>query len=1597
MSRQSRVRTRKNCLNLPHRKSFEYFHVSHSETSQPLTTDSLLDNPYSGDNSNVLSNSNDDHVSSTNLNENRTNEENMNISSIKCSRSLKCKMASAGFEHASTRSVEALPGDIDNLATTPHILVNRIINNRKKWTENEKNELMNCYELSQPNVRGCMKRLKSIWCERGNPTAGERYLLNQVKWMMKTKELDQLQLSVSRKQATSPSEMMSLLTRREICVEESSEESAEMDLMNEPQSSCVPGSSFPDSSITEPNAKSIPMVSSPSDIHILLKDPNLCETEERNSISQDKESGISSKPKLSPTVFERVSIKSTDSQPVHVDHTATRSCQTSISKPSNRKQWSVNEMNELMTCYELSQPNVRGSMKRLKSIWCERGNPTAGERYLLNQAKCMLKRKEFSEFQLSRFSEHPRSPSLCTTLVTAHESDIEETSITNFIDPSSITQNLSERNESEAINQHSSPTRKMLSPGIERESSLPFESDDVAHTAIPPHVCLIQKSHNRKQWSVEEKNELMTCYVMAQPNVRGWMKRLKSIWTERGNPEANEKYLANQASILSQRIEYSESQLSRLAEETRSSLVLTQPPPMIETIEENPTEMTSDTNDIHSDECQDDPILSEIYDEISNNPDLIKEYIRPLRFVNKNQLKQKLGVVNESLKRLPQLNDLLSVLIVCKAVAKVVTRQFSSNDSKSKNERKRSVNEKPKWLIRIDRTMFDLFKDLDRLRKFDKLGHRKRQLLTAKYQISQTNLKEVIEICEQKLVALKARKERYSKQIKKRRQNALFLFDRKRLFSDILQKEKETGNLPNPEECQTFWKSIWEVEVEHNQMDWITDKVVEMNQNKEVQTNQDISLKDLQTQLRKTPNWKAPGIDGLHPFWIKNLTVLHPRLVQLMNESLMTGIDPFFTSGRTVLIQKDKDKGNVPSNYRPITCLSIIWKTLTGILSSKIYEHLIRNDMIPLAQKGCIRNSRATKDQLILDKEITKDAKKRQRNLSMAWIDFQKAYDMVPHSWIIESLKLYKVSETVINFLHQSMKSWNLKLFCQGSHLGDISVKRGIFQGDSLSPLLFIMALFPLSHVVLDKNWGYQLKVNSKDNSELATVNHLLYMDDIKLYAKSSSQLKKMVDDVKSFSDRIQMKFGLDKCKAVHIVQGRLKEDAESLTLTQGDIIEALRSKEECYKYLGIIQLNDIKHSQMKTALKREYFKRIRSILQSELHGKHKITSINTLALPVIRYSAGIIHWNKTELQQMDVKTRKLLTCYRGFAKNSNVTRLYLSRRYGGRGLISAEECVSAEESSIDKYKVRCMKILDRNNSLDTHELNQMDGIAQHSTEQQMTDVPQIDLNLEKLHKWNEKPVHGQFLRQLSERIDRKWTFSWLSRGSLSIETEGFVCAAQEQAVLTRGIARNIYGMNVPDQCRLCGNSTESVMHIAAECSILAPTQYLERHNLVAQYIHFRLLQIHGADTADDKWYTHIPNKIMTLPNGKILWDFNIYTDRHISARRPDIVVVNEETRQGQIIDINCPNDVNIIKNEVEKRTKYTELKIEMEKIWGIHFKIIPIVIGCLGAVSTNLPGSMKALGLQEFEIGTIQDIVLKSTCHILRKNVTQSGHSLTN
>lgn len=201
-----------------------------------------------------------------------------------------------------------------------------------------------------------------------------------------------------------------------------------------------------------------------------------------------------------------------------------------------------------------------------------------------------------------------------------------------------------------------------------------------------------------------------------------------------------------------------------------------------------------------------------------------------------------------------------------------------------------------------------------------------------------------------------------------------------------------------------------------------------------------------------------------------------------------------------------------------------------------IYRHCEINNILAEQQKGCKRGSQGCKEQLLVDSIIMKQAYKTNRNIYTAYIDSRKAFDSVPHSWLLEVLNIYKINPALSQFLKYSMTQWRTSLTTKNNANGippiSIPIKTGIFQADSFSHLWFCLALNPLSNILNNLNKGYIVHRNQNTSYRLS---HLLYVDDIRIYGSTAKELKEALTMIEIFSNDVRMKFGIEKYKTQSI------------------------------------------------------------------------------------------------------------------------------------------------------------------------------------------------------------------------------------------------------------------------------------------------------------------------------------------------------------------------------------------------------------------------------------------------------------------------------
>ncbi len=167
----------------------------------------------------------------------------------------------------------------------------------------------------------------------------------------------------------------------------------------------------------------------------------------------------------------------------------------------------------------------------------------------------------------------------------------------------------------------------------------------------------------------------------------------------------------------------------------------------------------------------------------------------------------------------------------------------------------------------------------------------------------------------------------------------------------------------------------------------------------------------------------------------------------------------------------------------------------------QLMHHVEAKEALPKEQKALRKGRRGCLDAVTIDAAVANETTMGQGDLSIGWVDYQKAYDLVPHPWITRVLKAIRAPKEVRKAVERLMPRWRTNLAVrvqdEGTRLIPVKLKRGLFQGDSLSPLLFCLCVAPLSQE-LRKCGGFRSEFQRE------AITHLMFMDDLKVSPSSA-------------------------------------------------------------------------------------------------------------------------------------------------------------------------------------------------------------------------------------------------------------------------------------------------------------------------------------------------------------------------------------------------------------------------------------------------------------------------------------------------------------
>lgn len=201
--------------------------------------------------------------------------------------------------------------------------------------------------------------------------------------------------------------------------------------------------------------------------------------------------------------------------------------------------------------------------------------------------------------------------------------------------------------------------------------------------------------------------------------------------------------------------------------------------------------------------------------------------------------------------------------------------------------------------------------------------------------------------------------------------------------------------------------------------------------------------------------WRAPGSDMIPAALYKYLPAAAAYLEDFVYRALtgkyhLTRED---VEGNLILIHKSGDRTD-PANYRPIALLNSDYKILTKVLH-RLIETALPDGLIPVEQMAR-RGVWGTMHGLLLDKSYLATARLNRCEHHTAWYDFRKAFDSVSHMKLRQLVRILPIPEPTKCMFNNAMGQWNLNIANPRGRT-NVRVQRGVYQGDSLSPFLFVL------------------------------------------------------------------------------------------------------------------------------------------------------------------------------------------------------------------------------------------------------------------------------------------------------------------------------------------------------------------------------------------------------------------------------------------------------------------------------------------------------------------------------------------------------------
>ena len=315
-------------------------------------------------------------------------------------------------------------------------------------------------------------------------------------------------------------------------------------------------------------------------------------------------------------------------------------------------------------------------------------------------------------------------------------------------------------------------------------------------------------------------------------------------------------------------------------------------------------------------------------------------------------------------------------------------------------------------------------------------------------------------------------------------------------------------------------------------------------------------------------------------------------------------------------------------------------KPTIPLLSHRFTEYLTANKYVdPTLQKAFLPGINGCIEHNVVMDEIIKSARSNNKTLHITWYDLEDAFGSVPHSLIMHSLERTHFPPQIQNYIREQYKQTTSVVQTGSFKSEEFSFKRGVFQGDPLSPIIFLLAFNPvLKSLQEELGSGYNLR-----GENFIT---LPYADDFCLITTNSRTHQRLMNVIDSHIESMGMRIKPSKCRTFSLKSGKPSKVDFNI---KEDRIPNLFEEEQ--KFLGKVIFPLGKSSDTFEHIKGIFFEKLERIDKSPIRSEYKLWVYEKYFLSAHRFLLTVHTLTSTDLKKLDIFTDQYLKKWAGVPK----------------------------------------------------------------------------------------------------------------------------------------------------------------------------------------------------------------------------------------------------------------------------------------------------------------------------------------------------------